>query len=518
MRFIINSIIPSTTRATLVREPVNLFVQYFKHNNEERNKEILFCLEKNIENLNIDNIYLLNETKQLYTETIFDNKKIIQVQMGHRMKYSDVFFYVNALNIQGWIIIANADIFLDNTIDSIQNVNIKSNTIFAQLRYEYTPTSSTLFGPRADSQDSWIYHSAWNDRLFRHHRAFAFELGQAGCDNHVAYLFQVLGFNLCNVPTFIKTYHYHTTGIREYKQENTIKPPYCQVVPYGMSFNPTQKISWYDNDILFQKVLQKEPFIIPRIAGIENNIAVWKTMDSKFQRVMKNNAGIKISNQYSCDKYSKMYFKAFKNCEIYTGWDKPGDGFSGKVYTKTHEYTEEIAKGKKIWGRCLDVFNYIYSNTWTQGLKGKRILIVSAFCDTIEKQLDKPVYPVNLFPDCTFVFIKPPQTQGDNPSQEWNLEIDEFYYHLNKKVNDYDIALVSAGGYGNLICNYIFEEHNKSAIYVGGVLQMYFGIYGQRWLIELPSIVKMYMNEYWVRVSENERPMGYKQIEAGAYF
>ena len=35
----------------------------------------------------------------------------------------------------------------------------------------------------------------------------------------------------------------------------------------------------------------------------------------------------------------------------------------------------------------------------------------------------------------------------------------------------------------------------KPAIYVGGVLQMYFGILGQRWVRERPDILRMYLNE-----------------------
>jgi hypothetical protein len=46
----------------------------------------------------------------------------------------------------------------------------------------------------------------------------------------------------------------------------------------------------------------------------------------------------------------------------------------------------------------------------------------------------------------------------------------------------------------------------KSAIYIGGVLQMYFGIYGERWLRERKSILELYINENWSRPKDNERP------------
>ena len=84
--------------------------------------------------------------------------------------------------------------------------------------------------------------------------------------------------------------------------------------------------------------------------------------------------------------------------------------------------------------------------------------------------------------------------------------------------DDYDIALVSCGGYGNLVCNYIFEKHNKSAIYVGGVLQMYFGILGNRWLEERKDVVNMYSNQYWVRPMNSEKPANHITVERGCYW
>jgi hypothetical protein len=58
---------------------------------------------------------------------------------------------------------------------------------------------------------------------------------------------------------------------------------------------------------------------------------------------------------------------------------------------------------------------------------------------------------------------------------EWDRELDIFCQKLDNCLNGCDVALVSAGGYGNLICNEIYKR-GVSSVYVGGVLQMYFGI------------------------------------------
>jgi sugar phosphate permease len=69
-------------------------------------------------------------------------------------------------------------------------------------------------------------------------------------------------------------------------------------------------------------------------------------------------------------------------------------------------------------------------------------------------------------------------------------------------------------GYANLICAHIFKSN--SAMYVGGVLQMLFGVLGARWLKETPDAVRLYLNEHWSRPKESERPRDYKILKTGA--
>ena len=127
------------------------------------------------------------------------------------------------------------------------------------------------------------------------------------------------------------------------------------------------------------------------------------------------------------------------------------------------------------------------------------------------------IYGIDLFPDCELSFIKPPQTQADNPSRPFDVELDEFMKRLYNIKDTFDIALCSCGGYGNLVCAGLFDM-GKSAIYVGGVLQMYFGVYGQRWLRDRPDVFKLYRNDTWSRPKPSERPQGFASIEGGCYW
>ena len=63
-------------------------------------------------------------------------------------------------------------------------------------------------------------------------------------------------------------------------------------------------------------------------------------------------------------------------------------------------------------------------------------------------------------------------------------------FELNKTFNFY-IALVSCGGFGMILSDYIYSELNKSTMYVGGALQLYFGIICNRWKTN-PNVSKLF--------------------------
>jgi hypothetical protein len=53
---------------------------------------------------------------------------------------------------------------------------------------------------------------------------------------------------------------------------------------------------------------------------------------------------------------------------------------------------------------------------------------------------------------------------------------------------------------------------------VGGVLQMYFGVAGNRWYRNSPEIIQLFLNEHWTRPSPEERPAGAETIENACYW
>ena len=147
-------------------QPIYLIYQYFVHHEASRNKELQDCLRKNVENPHITKIYLLNEKIYDKKELGIDSSKIEQRNIVSRIKFKDVFNFVEKESLKGYIVTCNADIFFDKTIDNLRKSTMSTKKqLLAQLRFDYTNKQlgkCKLFGPRADSQDAWIWHSNFN--------------------------------------------------------------------------------------------------------------------------------------------------------------------------------------------------------------------------------------------------------------------------------------------------------------------------------------------------------------------
>ena len=480
-------------------DTIHIFTQFFLPPNKLRMREIIFCMKQHVENKNIHKIHLLNE--QIYNEKELEwisSRKIIQTNIGKRLTFQDVFTYIRSEKLKGYFVLLNADIFFHkHALDNLRKTSIhKEKKMMALLRYEYNhehPSKSELFGPRFDSQDTWIFHS---NTLFslEHDKVFNFPFGKPGCDNKIIYLMHILGFKVINDPFTICTYHVHSSKLRRYTIKNMLGLPWGISIPSNISWKnfptalnislpPIHKhtcgfryIHFKDNDILREyverKIKQNQSFIIPRISGIENNVSVYYRMISEkgvpsslikwIKRIlpaMKNNAGILLPDTKNIEYYSNRYLQAFDYCDLFGGWELYGN-YIHHIF-QTHEYIKKKHACKTIfWALAFDIFHYIYSQPWTQALHGKRILLVSPFEESLREKvlIREKIYGIDLFPDCTFTFLKPPQTHASMPSRDFCEELHDFEKAIDRKLQNFDVALLSCGGYANPIASYIYEK------------------------------------------------------------
>lgn len=208
-----------------------LIAQYYKVNtpdttyNKERQKEIDACLVYNLENKLLDEVHLLTEEQFNFDflPTILKNK-IHQTVIGKRLTYKAAFDYYNKNTPNTICILSNADIFTDESIELLDDINFE-NAVLALTRYEFNDVnkSALLYGleqtsgweaiypnytPTVWSQDCWI----WKMEEINI-RESDFCLGIYGCDNRIVHFILESGYYVYNPSHLISTNHYDILGI-----------------------------------------------------------------------------------------------------------------------------------------------------------------------------------------------------------------------------------------------------------------------------------------------------------------
>ena len=203
-----------------------LIQQYFRHSSNRRHKEIMTCLEQNVACPYIDHILLMNE--QDYADLPKSDKITVEM-LGHRLTYYDVFLAIRRVVPAGaFVIISNSDIWFDATLKHLWRIALAQQQMFlALLRWEDKGSDSeaVLFGPRSDSQDTWIL--ARDSVTFEPTEDdFGFPFGKSGCDNALALIMMRKKYIVTNPAYTIKTYHIHSTNIRNYDPKDVLYRPF----------------------------------------------------------------------------------------------------------------------------------------------------------------------------------------------------------------------------------------------------------------------------------------------------
>ena len=228
-------------------------------------------------------------------------------------------------------------------------------------------------------------------------------------------------------------------------------------------------------------------------------------------------AGIFFKDRSSEKNYSLEYIKILKKTSLIGIWS------SYEMPDRIKFYEDN---NLKLINATCDIIEPFYHfkngrNTLKNIIKNKKILVISSHKKSIEHQLpflDKIFEPYTIFENNTFVVLRPPQTHcGNSNNIDWSEHFKKFCKELDEVKDDFDIALVACGGYGPFVCDYIFTNLNKSSIYIGGSLQLYFGIMGNRWR----SYFKFdtFPNSYWLDHPLSEDiPSNTKVVEDSCYW
>jgi hypothetical protein len=235
-------------------EPLVLIQQYYKPADKTRAKELYKCLAKNLECDYVDKIYLFVESFNLQIPAD-PEKKIIQMLLKSRLSYADCIYLIQEKIGAGHLVaFANADIYLDETWKSVWSINLK-DIFIALLRWEEKDGAPEIFGPRNDSQDTWLIHSdsvlsrSWD------FNAFNIPFGKSGCDNAILIEFLRNRFKIINPAMNLRTIHVHESEYRTYEKADIVdRPNYMFVEPTGIhELNPiTSWTGWAGEPIVYE--------------------------------------------------------------------------------------------------------------------------------------------------------------------------------------------------------------------------------------------------------------------------
>ena len=169
--------------------------------------------------------------------------------------------------------------------------------------------------------------------------------------------------------------------------------------------------------------------------------------------------------------------------------------------------------------RALEPF--FFSDPWTAALEGKRVLVINPFVKLIEQQYArrKEIWQdPRMLPKFELVTVQAVQTLGFETAgyADWFAAFDDMRRQVDG-VGDFDVALIGAGAYGLPLGAHV-KSLGRVALHVGGILQFYFGVSGERWSESLHHEYGRFVNASWVRPDRAVRPPGLDGSGDGRYW
>lgn len=179
------------------------------------------------------------------------------------------------------------------------------------------------------------------------------------------------------------------------------------------------------------------------------------------------------------------------------------------------------------------LYPFFVERPWTVALKGKKVLIVHPFEETIKLQYTKRIrlfQNVDTLPEFDLITLKAIQSAAGirPPFNNW-FEALQFMEDQISRI-DFDICILGCGAYGFPLAAHV-KRIGKKAIHLGGGLQLLFGIKGKRWDSPTYGIeeFKMYpnlmkesynslYNEYWIRPLRQDTPETPEKLDGGIYW
>jgi len=197
----------------------NLFVEYIKTNNEHRQSEFDFCLKHNIQSKLFDNIYVITGE-----DIPFFSPRVFRIfPYGDRTNYQNIFDMREASLENDINIIANSDIYFDDTIKLIDDkvtdeIALGLSRWYPSDDYYYVNGFHHNGKAAVESNDVWI----WKGKCKVKNGDFP--IGYYACDGRIMQCFIEAGYRVYNPAHDVKVWHKHK--YRSGSNPPTVSGPY----------------------------------------------------------------------------------------------------------------------------------------------------------------------------------------------------------------------------------------------------------------------------------------------------
>lgn len=277
-------------------------------------------------------------------------------------------------------------------------------------------------------------------------------------------------------------------------------------------------------------IKKEEPFWVGRFGHTELGF-VYSYLKNKMQKknsnlqeqlsALCNNAGFFPNDLLMGEKYSQTILNCCGEMDVHGMWP---------LYMEDYFITRYETNSKLIHYVYLEPWSLGRNDAgvlpWSHALKGKKVLVIHPFAETIKMQYrDKRerIFEKHCFagddilPEFELKTLKAVQTIAGNRDKRFDTWFDALSWMVEEcKKIDFDIAILGCGAYGMPLAAEI-KRMGKGAIQICGATQLMFGILGGRWDNNEEMKASLF-NDAWVYPSEEERVGNIKAVENACYW
>jgi hypothetical protein len=268
-------------------------------------------------------------------------------------------------------------------------------------------------------------------------------------------------------------------------------------------------ISWYYYYVLAEKLLSREQ--VMDHGSFQGRLAQLKEWNGYYDRSESLMRAVEF-----CDRmlavFSEMDLTTVGNANFMTNLGLLKEGEWG--YSPNDDGFYRLAPMKSVVACELITYTYIedlkgFLREVYPRLSGKKVLVCSPFSDSYKRQYvlaDKLFtnhsLPGFVYPQFELKTLTTPITYRGAPSyphDNWFQTCEALCDQISEI--DFDVALLSCGSYALELGSFI-KKLGKGAIYMGGALQLFFGVAGRKYLEASGPYYRPLMNEHWIRPME----------------